>query len=286
MGFSALTQAKGSFHMIKSVLLFAGLSAAVPLLWGHHTRSRFVASFEALERDVRAAKPRTGPRDDLPPEVLALAIRLGARGDSKANFVSIRQTGEMWSTPGKTPMVFTAQQALSLTAPDFIWRAKFEPFGSMTVADYHVGAKAGLEARLGGAIPVMRSVGSQAVSRGEVMRYLAEIAWAPDAILMNKAIDWRVVDDKTFVVASGKGSDRAEVTLRLDKDGWIESMSTAARPAQEGKVVVDRPWGGRFWYYQVRDGRTIPMQGEVYWVIDGQRFIYWRGRLTDWTAIS
>ena len=269
--------------MIKTLLIVAGCSVALLVVWGLYVRGRFLASLDHLERELAAPRAQSAPRDDLPPEVLALAARLGARTDSKSNYVAIRQAGEMWSAPGKKPMVFTARQSISLSAPDFVWRATFEPLGSMTVVDYHVGEGAGLEVRLGGMIPVARTVGSTAVTRGELMRYLAEIAWAPDAILMNKAIDWRVVDEKTLVAGSGKGPDRGEVALHLGTNGLVESMDAAARPAQEGQVIVDRPWGGRFWDYQVRDGRTIPMQGEVYWVRDGKRFIYWRGRLTDWS---
>lgn len=270
--------------MMKALLTIAGFGAALLFGWGLSARSRFLASIDAMERELEALRTQPLPRDGLPPEVLALAARLGARADSKSNFVTIRQAGEMWSAPGKKPMVFTARQSLSLSAPDFIWRATFEPFECMTVVDYHVGEKAGLEVRVGGVIQVVRSAGSKAVTRGELMRYLAELAWAPDAILMNREIDWRVVDEKTFVIGNGTGPDRAEITLHLGADGLVESMDTAARPAQEGKVIVDRPWGGRFWDYQVRDGRTIPMQGEVYWVRDGKRFIYWRGRVTDWST--
>ena len=39
-----------------------------------------------------------------------------------------------------------------------------------------------------GVIPIARAEHSSALMRGELMRYLAELAWAPDAILVNTAL--------------------------------------------------------------------------------------------------
>jgi len=39
-----------------------------------------------------------------------------------------------------------------------------------------------------GVIPVARAERSSALMRGELMRYLAELAWAPDAFLFNTTL--------------------------------------------------------------------------------------------------
>ena len=39
-----------------------------------------------------------------------------------------------------------------------------------------------------GFIPIARAKHTPALVRGELMRYLAEIPWAPDAILCNSAV--------------------------------------------------------------------------------------------------
>ena len=42
-----------------------------------------------------------------------------------------------------------------------------------------------------GFIPLVRAQHTTALQRGELMRYLAELAWAPDAILHNPHLRWR-----------------------------------------------------------------------------------------------
>lgn len=269
--------------MSKFIFILAGLGLIGFLFWANNERAHFRAHLESLERDVKAGPTSPGPRQDLPPEILALAKRLGARSDNPPPFIILEQSGLMWREPGQKPMGFTAVQTISQRAPDFLWKARFSPLGYLSVIDYHVGLEAGLEARLGSAVKVMHSVDSAAVRRGELMRYLAEIAFAPDAILMNRELDWTVKDEKTFVLGSGKAQDRAEVTLHLGTDGLIESMEASSRPAQEGNRFIERPWGGRFWDYQQIGGRSIAGQAEVYWMIDDKEFIYWRGKLTNWT---
>ena len=113
-------------------------------------------------------------------------------------------------------------------------------------------------------------------------RYLLELALVPDAILCNHDLDWTVIDTKTFKVGHGTGALRAEVTLHLGFDGFIESGDTPSRPAQDGDIFVEKPWGGRMWNYQSREGRLIPTQAEAYWIEDGTPFVYWRGRITEW----
>jgi hypothetical protein len=38
--------------------------------------------------------------------------------------------------------------------------------------------------------------------RGEAMRYLADLMWNPDALLLNRWLDWRVINVRTLAVAT------------------------------------------------------------------------------------
>lgn len=46
--------------------------------------------------------------------------------------------------------------------------------------------------------------------------------------------------------------------------------------------MTPHPWQGRFWDYAKIDGKLIPRQAEVAWDLDGQEFVYWRGRIRSW----
>lgn len=262
--------------IVIAILLIAGSGCVVALVM----RQRFIAHLDTLEAEIRKPDGSSRPRTDLPAEVVALATRMGGRGDGTASFVSFEQSGQMWDAPGGMPMDFSARQMVRIDAPGFLWRASMGP---VVVADYFVGGTGGLEVMMLGAFPLARYIGGAAANQGEVLRYLVELPWCPDAILVNRSLDWTVVDSKTIKVATGEGASRGEVKFELNSDGLIARGGAPARAyAEKGGRVTMHPWRGRLWDYQHVGGRLMPMQGEVAWALDAGDFVYWRGRILDW----
>ena len=258
-------------------LAVAAVAVVVFLDWRFNTR---LERFETTLKQGTAAKARSG----LPREVVDLAVKLGVNAGRQLNVSEFDETGQMWSAPGVAPMNFTAHQIVSTTTPGFLWRATAGPAGLIKVADYLIGAMGGLEARVLGSIAVANDVNTAQVVQGEAMRYLAELPWNPDAIFYNRALQWTVIDPHRFRVATGTGASRAEVNLDLDENGLIARAGADARPRLEDGKYVDRPWHGRFWDYAMVNGRTVPMSGEVAWQVGTTEFVYWRGRISDWSA--
>ena len=255
------------------------LVAGGALLWLRHG---FEATLTDIDTALRQARPQPGARTDLPPEVVALAVRVGAVADA-GGFATFDQSGQMWSKPGATPMAFTAHQTVRADATGFLWRARFGRPVPMLVADYFQDGTGALEVRVFGAVRVTRGVGP-AFDQGEAVRYLAEIPLNPDAILANRTLEWTVIDVRTIIVAMGEGAARGAVTFVLDDNGLITGMYTPSRMTMEGGVAVARPWRGRLWDYQQMGGRLLPLQAEVGWVREGGDFIYWRGTMLNWRA--
>ena len=271
---------EGSVFMKLSVIfVLLVLGAGGALLWLRHG---FEATLNHIDTALRQSRPQHGARTDLPPEVVALAARVGAVADA-GGFATFEQSGQMWSKPGAKPMAFTAHQTVRADAAGFLWRARFGRPVPMVVADYFQDGTGALEVRVFGAVRVTRGAGP-AFDQGEAVRYLAEIPLNPDAILSNRALEWSVTDARTITVAMGEGAARGEVTFYLDDSGLITGMYTPSRMMLEGGVAVARPWRGRFWDYQQMGGRLLPLQAEVGWVRQGGDFIYWRGSMLNWRA--
>ena len=114
------------------------------------------------------------------------------------------------------------------------------------------------------------------------MRYLAELAWAPDAILANPKLRWRAESTDRLAVSAGEGDTLCEVMLGLDGQGRIASASAPDRPRSAVPPCLPTPWRGRFSDYRRQDGRWIPFAGEVAWEIQGKEIIYWQGQLESW----
>lgn len=137
-----------------------------------------------------------------------------------------------------------------------------------------------------GVFPLVRARSSFSLTKGELQRYLAELPYAPDAILHNPALEWREIDRNQLAVATGSGAQRAEVIFTLDPDGHIGSVRAEDRPRSVTAPTLPTPWEGQFSDYRPCQGRSVPYAAEVAWVIDGTRNLYWRGSLTDWTLAS
>jgi len=220
----------------------------------------------------------------LPREVRDLAARSGATGDASLSTVALKQRGTMRDRPEGREMRFRASQTIDLRRSAFEWRAWTGPFGCISVLDALRHGEAELDVRAFGLLRIAGVEGGAAAAKGEVMRYLAELAWAPDAILRNPSLAWMVIDGRTLRVSAGQERARGEVELRLDADGRIAHVLAQDRPRQEGSGFVERPWRGHFFDYRRCQGRWLPFAGEVGWVMHERSFVAWRGEMLSWTV--
>ena len=222
-------------------------------------------------------------RERLPAPVYDLALRLGVKPDENRSTVTLAQTGlikrnidtESW-------MAFTATQTISTRVCEFDWRAQAGPFGMISARDALKDDEGRFDIMALGVIPIARAEHSAALMRGELMRYLAELAWAPHAILLNTALRWRVDGPDTLAVNAGTGATASEVLLSLDNDGRIAGGFAADRPRSATAPILPTPWRGRFSDYRKHSGLWLPFVGEVGWEIDGKEEIYWQGRIESW----
>jgi hypothetical protein len=229
------------------------------------------------------AAGNAGPRT-LPAPVRAFLAR-NAGQLTRAARVRFRQVGEMQLKPGQWKR-FSAVQEMSATRVEFVWQARFPiaPLIAMQVRDWYRSERGGLEARLLG-IPLKRLRGPN-VAKGEAMRYLAELPWAPPAIAANEELDWREPDASTVEVATMLGGDRIAVLLHFDEHGDIVASTADERPRDVDGRAVATPFGGEFGDYTELGGLRVPTTAVVYWELPEGRFDYFRGRLTDLTVLS
>jgi len=219
----------------------------------------------------------------LPAFVHDLAARLGADPCAAARRVCLTQTGRMKTKLDATSwMSFTASQSISMQTCAFDWRARLGPLGLISARDTLADGEGRLDVMALGFIPIARTRHTAALVRGELMRYLAELAWAPDAILHNADLRWRKDGPDTLAVSAGSGETASEVLLSLDSDGRIEGAYASNRPRSATPPILPTPWRGRFRDYRRHEGRWLPFAGEVAWEIDGKEIVYWQGRGDHW----
>lgn len=226
-------------------------------------------------------------RTDIPAAVYDLAMRLGVKPDDNITGVKLTQTGRMKrKIDGESWMTFTASQAISTRTCEFNWQANAGLFGMILARDALEKDEGHFDIMALGFIPVARASHTAALVRGELMRYLAEIAWAPDAILFNPTLRWRVDGPNALSVSAGVEETLSEVILNLDSKGRIDGGFAPDRAQSAIEPIMPTPWRGRFSDFRYYKERWIPFTGEVGWEIDGREVLYWQGGIEDWQAVS
>jgi hypothetical protein len=110
------------------------------------------------------------------------------------------------------------------------------------------------------------------------MRFVAEAAWYPTALLPSQGARWTAVDAHSAQVDLADGAVGISLLLRFDPGtGLIDSVRAQARGRTVGKAVVMTPWEGRWSNYVEHDGLRVPTSGEVAWLTPQGRRPYWRG---------
>ena len=165
--------------------------------------------------------------------------------DTAPRQVRIAQEGEMWLKPGGRAMRFAATQSFATERVAFCWRARFPIAGpiALSVIDEYADEDGQLAVRLLG-VPLQRQRGPETVA-GEALRYLAELPLAPPAIVHNRGLEWRQLDEITAEVATTVLDERLAVTVEVDGEGDIVHTTSEMRRFKLRREWVPAPWGGR-----------------------------------------
>jgi hypothetical protein len=252
-------------------------AAAATASGRHHSASAQSAAPARTKR--RRRMTRDGGTQALPELVRAYLARSLPSDLSVPAIVRVQQAGEMWKKPGAGAMAFQATDEFAVERVAFSWRARFPIVGplAMTVVDEFADGVGQLRVSLLG-IPLQTQKGPE-TSIGEAMRYLAELAWAPQAIAANHQLEWQEVDERTVDVGCDVVDEKAAVRWDFDAQGDLV-RATGMRPFPVGKSFERRRWGGDFGEYTDFGGTRVPAFGEAWWELPEGRFVYWRGRIT------
>lgn len=184
--------------------------------------------------------------------------------------------GEQWKP-------FTSRQRIATRPPGFLWDARIAmlPGVPVRVVDSYIAGKGVLRAAVLGLFTVADLRGAGEIARGEFMRYFAEAAWVPTALLPSQKVRWEAVDDASANATITDGPLALTLLFRFDDTGLIASFRAEARGGMVGKDMVMAPWEGRWSNYQTRDGMTVPFTGEVAWMRPDGRKPYFHGTVTS-----
>jgi hypothetical protein len=194
--------------------------------------------------------------------------------DHKGRF-NIGQTADRWKP-------FTSRQRVTTRRPGFVWDARvmMMPGLPVLVHDAYVAGEGILYPSILGIFNLADMRGTGDVAEGELMRFFAEAAWYPTALLPSQGVEWQPIDDRSAQATLTDGDLRLALTFEFDDQGLIAVVRALARGRTLGKDIVMTPWEGRWKDYRARDGMVVPFAGEVAWLTPDGSKPYWRGTIT------
>ena len=201
---------------------------------------------------------------------------VGAEVEHRGSFNMSAETG----APKWKP--FSSRQRVVTRRPGFVWdgRVTMLPGLAVHVHDAYVGGEGILHPAIAGLVTLADVHGTEDVALGELMRFFAEAAWYPTALLPSQGVQWQAVDERSARATLHDGDRASTLQFFFGDDGLITTVRAEARSRTVGREVIPTPWEGRWSDHQRRDGMRVPLEGEVAWLLPEGALPYWRGTIT------
>ena len=271
---------------ILSAILILALAITAALLFGANRwrsdMSRLRAKMEAARLPIAAASYDPRELDGLPAPVQRFFRAVLKEGQPLVAAVSVEHTGTFNMGQGEEQWKpFQSTQRVVTQRPGFIWDARIRMAPAITayVHDAYIAGEGVLAAKLFGLLTVMEQPSTPELAQGELMRFFAEGAWYPTALLPSQGVVWEAIDETQASAKLTDGTTTVKLVFQFDAQGRISSVRSGGRYREVEGTQVATPWQGRFWEYELRDGMLVPLEGEVAWLLEDGPEPYWRGRI-------
>ncbi|MDB6087393.1 MAG: hypothetical protein JWN85_177, partial [Gammaproteobacteria bacterium] len=144
---------------------------------------------------------------------------------------NVSQTGEQWKP-------FESQQWIVTRRPGFLWAARMEivPGLAVRVHDAYICGEGMLRVAVLGLFAMADLHGPGDIAQGELIRFFAEAAWYPTALLPSQGVRWEAVDEYSAKAIVVDGTLSLTMLFSFNDAGLIESVHVEARAATVGKT--------------------------------------------------
>lgn len=264
----------------------AGAVAVGTLLWNRTTRRSVKRlTYRSLARAGDRNKDHHAffSRDHFAPvpapvaRYFAFALR---DGQPLIRSATLRQTGMLRASADAAWIPFYAVEHFAVRPPGFVWdaRCRIAPLVSIGIRDSYISGAGASEAKVAGLIPLGRQRDTPEVAAASLVRYLAEAAWIPAALLPGEGITWTELDHTTARTTLTDLETTVSVDVQFGEHGQIDRISTVRYRDVNGRLVLT-PWIGYFRDYACIQGMMIPMAADVQWGLPERTLSVWRGRI-------
>ena len=267
------------------VLLVLSVSAVVygSLRWERGSQA-ILARLEAARMPPSPARYNARELDGLPAPVQRFFRAALQDGQAMVTAASVTHVGTFnMSATAEQWKPFTSRQRVTTRRPGFDWDARIMMLPGLAahVHDAYIAGDGMLRGALFGLIKVVNVAGTPEIARGELLRFFAEMAWYPTALLPSQGVRWEAVGDTSARASLTDGAVEVTLLFRFSTDGLIDTARAESRDRIVDGKTESAPWVGRFWNYAERGGMRVPLDGEVAWMLPEGAKPYWPGTTTS-----
>lgn len=264
------------------------VASAVALWFGARTWRRASDAVFAQVAARAESFPRTGQAttfarqslDSLPPPV-ARYFRVALIPSVRMiRMAYIDHAGEFALKPNAW-QPFTSRQVYSTAPRAFVWDASIRmiPFIPVHVRDAYREGRGSMLGAIGGAVTMVDQAGTPGLARGALLRFLAEAAWLPTALLPSEGVRWTAIDDSTAKATITDAGIEVSMDVHFAPTGEIARVTAQRERDDKGKSVLT-PWVGEYSHELLAvSGMKIPVSATVKWVLPEGEHAYWRGKV-------
>jgi len=275
---------------IKYILLIIGFIIIVLIVLVRINGYRLEKSMGQLVTDLKTNADTSYKRvfnyrdlDGLPAPVQRYLKKAIPEGQLYIQWVELKQDAFLRmdaNSPKWLPL--KATQYFTTYPPGFIWDARVQmaPVVTARVLDMYKQGRGALRAKLFNTFTVADASGDKELDNGELLRYLAEAAWCPTALLPGEFLKWEAIDDHTALAILREGENEVRLQFHFnDEDEIVKAIGQRHRQVNGSYQLTT--WIAHYRDYQRRNGLLIPVQASVEWNLPEGNFKYWKGRIVE-----
>ena len=230
-------------------VLAVGLTAYGSWRWNQGSAA-LLARLEAARQPHAVTRYDAREIEGLPAPVQRYFRAALTDGQAIVTAVSIRHAGTFnMSATAEQWKPFTSEQRVITKRPGFDWDARVMMFPGVPlhVHDAYVAGVGMLQGAVLGLFTAVDMADTPEMARSELMRFFAEAAWYPTAMLPSQGVRWEAVDDTSAHATLTDGALMLKLLFRFNAKGLIDTVRAESRGRLVDSKTVTAPWQGRYW---------------------------------------
>ncbi|WP_193195519.1 DUF6920 family protein [Nostoc sp. MG11] len=257
------------FLSIGALLVIAFIVLVIIRVKNEQEVNQIWRSLESSPAEHRFTKDMVA---ELPAPVQRYFLHSIAPGTPLASSISLEMSGSFRMAQDKPWIPMRAKQITS-ALKGFVWRPVIGSglFKFMGV-DYYANKSGRMRFSLGGLIPLVNAH-SPDITRSAIGRFAGEFFWLPSALLPQRNVIWKAIDERTIQASLKVDGEPITLTLVTDLDGKVLKLSLPRwGEHKEDSSYTYIPFGGEFPEEHTFGGFTIPSQISAGWWFGTERY--------------